>query len=133
MVVSKGLRQAYDMQDFAYAVSMAIKESLTREGKVLPPDKDTAAMISSLNKAWRDAQEQVRIHRGKPLPGSLTHEKVKVGRKQRALSGSLSSLLADSGYGPEPCPPEVWAAPAPAPTAAEQQPEQPEQQPDSPA
>jgi hypothetical protein len=94
MTISKGLRQAYEMQDFAHEVSMAIRENLKRDGRVLAPDKDTASMIASLNKAWRDAQEQIRIHRGKPLPGSLTHEKVGAGQRARRKLGAMSSLLS---------------------------------------
>lgn len=52
-------------------------------------------MIAALSKAWRDAQEQIRIHRGKPLPGSLTHEKVKRGaRVARNVGASMLATLA---------------------------------------
>jgi hypothetical protein len=96
MIVSKGLKQAYDMQDFAYSVVMALREQLTQDGKVKAPDKDMASSIATLGRTWKDAQEQIRIHKGKPLPGSLTHEKVKQGRQARSLGASmLASMHAD--------------------------------------
>ena len=55
-------------------------------------------MIGTLGKVWRDEQEQIRIHRGKPLPGSLTHEKVKVARTRRAI---LAASVAQCEHGVE--------------------------------
>lgn len=95
-MASKGLTQAYDMQDFAYDAAMALREQLKQDGKVCAPDKETCAAIGVLNKAWRDAQEQIRIHRGKPLPGSLTYEKVG-GRRKRAVRGSVGIMLDQHG------------------------------------
>jgi hypothetical protein len=93
----KALEQAYMMQDFAFNASMALKEALVDGERLRAPDKEQAQMIGTLSKAWRDAQEQIRIHRGKPLPGSLTHEKVKPSRTRASLS-ALSALasLADN-------------------------------------
>jgi hypothetical protein len=90
MVISRGLKQAYDVQNFAHEALMAVKAEL---GNSCLVDKDKAAIIAQLGKVWRDAQEQVRIHRGKPLPGSLTHEKVGAGKRKRKL-GAMSSLLS---------------------------------------
>lgn len=90
-VKSRGLDQAYRMQDFAFETSMAIREKLYQDGRVLAPDKDTASMIGTLGKVWKDAQEQIRIHKGKPLPGSLTHEKVK---RVRAGNKGLSAIAS---------------------------------------
>jgi hypothetical protein len=87
----KALEQAYMMQDFAFNASMALKEALVDGERLRAPDKEQAQMIGTLSKAWRDAQEQIRIHRGKPLPGSLTHEKVKPSRTRASLS-ALSAL-----------------------------------------
>jgi hypothetical protein len=92
-MLSKGLTQAYEMQDFAYRASMAMRDKLSSDGIIKAPDKDEATIIGTLGKVWRDAQEQVRIHRGKPLPGSLTHEKVGAGKRKRKL-GAMSSLLS---------------------------------------
>lgn len=98
MKISQGLAQAYDMQNFAYKVSMAIRDNLKRDdGVLIAPDKDTAASIATLGRLWRDAQEQVRIHRGKPLPGSLTPAERKPARsaKHRVLSALVSDLEAE--------------------------------------
>ena len=90
---SRGLSQAYEMQDFAHAAAMALREVLTKDGKVQPLSKDDASTFGTLGKVWKDAQEQIRVHKGKPLPGSLTHEKVKRERVQRSLSASVLDSL----------------------------------------
>ena len=97
MTITKGLKQAYDVQDITYDCLMAIREQLkqvTRDsnGVMNAPNNQQAAMIAALSKAWRDAQEQIRIHRGKPLPGSLSHEKVKLTGKHKQLS-KLTAML----------------------------------------
>jgi hypothetical protein len=71
MTVSKGLRQAYQMQDLTFDAAMSLKRSMTNEGGELTVDKEGANAIATLIRAWQSAQEQVRIHRNKPLPGSL--------------------------------------------------------------
>ncbi len=91
------MRQAYDMQDFAYETSMAIRKQLTQDGQVSAPDKETASAIGTLGKVWRDAQEQIRIHRGRPLPGSLQHERVTLGSKRsqrRVANGGKRDYIA---------------------------------------
>ena len=105
-MASKGLEQAYEMQDLAHAAAMAMREQLklnkdervTKDspGKLRAPDKDEAAIIGTLGKVWRDAQEQIRIHRGKPLPGSLTHEKVKRGARVARSASMLAERAADA-------------------------------------
>ena len=87
MSKSKGLIQAYQMQDFAFNAAMAIREQLTSNGKLLAPDKDAAATIGTLGRLWSDAQDRIRIHRGKPLPGVLKPEPK---RKQGANAPTLS-------------------------------------------
>lgn len=70
MRVSKGLKQAYDVQDFAYAALMALRGTLSKDGS-LAITRDDATAIGQLVCSWEAAQERIRIHRGKPLPGSL--------------------------------------------------------------
>src|SRR5207248_526864 len=69
-VKSKGLSQAYVLQDFTFACALALKDSLTKEGK-LKLTREEAVAVSRLVDAWSTCQERIRIHRGKPLPGSL--------------------------------------------------------------
>src|SRR5687768_11260855 len=57
MKISKGLKQAYDVQDFAYATLMAMKESLSSDGKLVLT-RDDATAISHLVRAWQAAQER---------------------------------------------------------------------------
>jgi hypothetical protein len=87
MKISKGLRQAYDLQDFTYEAALALRASLhsaaqLRKGKdkgKVHITRDDAAAISALVKAWESCQERVRIHRNKPMPGVLRP----TGRKPR--------------------------------------------------
>jgi hypothetical protein len=97
-VNSRGLDQAYRMQDFAFDAAMALREAMTSEGKVRAPSKEDSAALGVVGKVWKDAQEQIRIHKGKPLPGSLTHEKVKPSRTRASLSAlsALASLADDT-------------------------------------
>ena len=62
---------------------------------------------SALISAWDKLEERLRILRGKPLPGSLVHDKVKV-TSRRALR-SASGLLVD--YAPAEHPANVAAEP----------------------
>ncbi len=61
---------------------MALKESLSRDGKLVISREDASA-VGSLIKAWESCQERIRIHRGKPMPGVL--------RPEKRLSKKLSS------------------------------------------
>jgi hypothetical protein len=74
MRISKGLQQAYFAQDFTFEVLMALQKSLCGKDGLRAPTREEAQSISLLIKAWVDAQERVRIHRGKPLPGSFRPE-----------------------------------------------------------
>jgi hypothetical protein len=95
---SRGLDQAYRMQDFAFDAAMALRDAMSSEGKVRAPSKEDSAALGVVGKVWKDAQEQIRIHKGKPLPGSLTHEKVKQSRTRASLSAlsALASLADDT-------------------------------------
>jgi hypothetical protein len=77
MKISKGLKQAYALQDFTFESALALKQSLTGEGGTLKIARDDAMAITALIRAWETCQERIRIHRNKPLPGSLKPEKAK--------------------------------------------------------
>lgn len=66
MKVSKGLTQAYQVQDLAFEALMQIR----RETIGQPLGKDAVTSLAALGRLWVDAQERIRVHRGKPLPGS---------------------------------------------------------------
>ena len=80
MRISKGLKQAYDLQDFTYAAALALRDSLRTRGKLVISREDASA-IGSLVKAWESCQERIRIHRNKPMPGVLRPEKPKPRRR----------------------------------------------------
>jgi hypothetical protein len=49
-----------------------------------------AALVS----AWDKLEDRLRILQGKPLPGSLVHDKVRVGKQRRALALSTYAPVA---------------------------------------
>lgn len=63
---SRGLLQAYELRQLAHelAMKLASGEASEKESKV-------ARDITGLIRAWAEADDRVRIHRGKPLPGTL--------------------------------------------------------------
>lgn len=83
--LAKGLIQAYEVQDFVFASLQALKSTLFVDGQLRVTREDAQA-IAVLVKSWQAAQEQVRIGRRVPLPGSLTRPERKLpkprGRRQ---------------------------------------------------
>jgi len=64
-----GRAQSYQVQQLTFDCLMAMKESLAKEGEVKVTREDATA-VAQLVRAWESAQERVRIHRGRPLPGT---------------------------------------------------------------
>jgi hypothetical protein len=93
--ISKGLQQAYDLQEFTFGAVLAFKESLSRDGK-LKVSREDATAIGNLVRAWESCQERVRIHRGKPLPGSLKPEP-KPKKSDRGRGAASRPSLIDLG------------------------------------
>jgi hypothetical protein len=100
MRVSKGLKQAYDLQDFTYAAALALRRSLRKQGKLVITREDASA-IGSLVKAWESCQERIRIHRNKPMPGVLRPEKPKP-RKKLMSPASVQVVCPAPGPPSEP-------------------------------
>ena len=100
MRISKGLKQAYDLQDFTYAAALALRDSLRNRGKLVITREDASA-IGSLVKAWESCQERIRIHRNKPMPGVLRPEKPQP-RKKRMSPGSVRAVAPAPGPPSEP-------------------------------
>src|SRR5947207_1857389 len=69
--ISKGLTQAYQLQDLVFDAAISLRNSLAREGGLLKIAREDASAIAALVKAWDSCQERIRIHRNKPLPGSF--------------------------------------------------------------
>lgn len=69
--ISKGLTQAYQLQDFTFEAAMSLRAALTKEDGTLKLAREDAQAIASLVKSWESCQERIRIHRNKPMPGSL--------------------------------------------------------------
>ncbi len=95
MRISKGLRQAYELQDFTHEAALALRDSLRHRGKLVISREDAPA-IGSLVKAWESCQERIRIHRNKPMPGVLRPERPKP-RGRRIPPASVEVVPAVSG------------------------------------
>jgi hypothetical protein len=93
--ISKGLKQAYDLQDFTYEAAMALKRSL-RKGRKLIISREDASSIWSIVRAWESCQERIRIHRNKPMPGVLRPERKKPKQPSKSADGVLNSVLPAS-------------------------------------
>jgi hypothetical protein len=77
--LSKGLIQAYELRDLTHRLAKDI-------GSTVPSNNEEktafAREVAGLVRAWDTADNRVRIHRNKPLPGSLRPvAKVKRGSK----------------------------------------------------
>ncbi len=97
----KGLRQTYDLQDFAYHAAMAMKDSLTKEGK-MTVERDDAMAITALIRAHDTCRDRTRIDRGRPLPGSFRPE---TKRKGRPLMAKILSARDLTTFAAEVVPP----------------------------
>jgi len=84
MRLSKGLIQAYELQDLAHSAALAIRKRCTVDGEFRVSREDAQA-ITALIKAWEAAQYRIQVHRKVPNPGSLKHVPVKPVRKGRSL------------------------------------------------
>jgi hypothetical protein len=83
MHYSKGLIQAYALQDFTFSALIAVKNSLTNSDGSLSLSKEDAATIVALQKAWQGCQERIAFHRRVPSPGALRPTKES---KRKAIS-----------------------------------------------
>lgn len=86
--ISKGLTQAYQLQDITYAAVQSIRARLTDENGVIHVSDDDAKTIAALVNAWKTCQERVSFHRRVPSPGVLKPEATGK-RGKRALKASL--------------------------------------------
>lgn len=93
MRISKGLKQAYDLQDFTYEAALALRDRLRAKGErgKLYVGREDAQAVGSLVKAWESCQERIRIHRNKPMPGVLRPDKPKP-KNSRKVPGSAAQV-----------------------------------------
>jgi len=112
--ISNGLKQAYDLQDLAYNAAMVLKENNVdpTTGR-LSMDCKTAVAVQKLIGAWELAQERIRIHRNKPLPGSL--RPVSGQRRGRGRGRGKAMPLTLTGQGQASSTPEPGTVPGPPP------------------
>lgn len=83
---SRGLQQAYDLRNANHSIA----QLLAADSSV--PLKDRALALATATRAWAEADDHVRIHRGKPLPGSLRPDGKAKPRRQRQGAGSAIVL-----------------------------------------
>ena len=61
-----GLLQAYELRDLAWGLAKKLGTGTASE-----TEQKAARDVTGLIRAWSEADDRVRIHRGKPLPGTL--------------------------------------------------------------
>lgn len=86
----KGLTQAYELQDYVFDACMALKRSQTQPDGQLKITREDAQAINALVRSWESAQERIRIHRNKPMPGSLRPERKVKAKRSVEHAGSIS-------------------------------------------
>jgi hypothetical protein len=91
MKLSKGLLQSYQLQDFTFQAAMALKEALTKDGKLAVTREDAQA-VKALVSSWRDCQERVSFHRRVPPVKAVEPPAPK--RKRRGAVGISPYLTA---------------------------------------
>ena len=69
MKISKGLKQAYDLQDFTFSALVALRDSLSQEGK-LKVSREDATAIGNLIRAWERPLVAVRTPLKAGLPSA---------------------------------------------------------------
>ena len=89
--VPNGLKQALALQDLTFKAAVSMSEAFS-DGKKIP--REDAIALTNLVRAWDGCQERIRIHRGKPLPGSRrpAPELVKTAKNQRAKNAPPNML-----------------------------------------
>lgn len=98
--ISKGLTQAYELQDFTFEAAMSLKDSLPKEDGKLKIAREDAQSIAALVKSWEACQQRIQVHRRVPNPGSLKHAVAKPQKKrQRCWPISFGPVASASNAG----------------------------------
>jgi hypothetical protein len=95
--MSKGLTQAYELRDVTHRLAMELGEPAESEDK--EAKRARARDVALLVRAWSEADDHVRIHRGKPLPGVLRPDSKRV--KKRAGNQPSPQPVVSCGAGAE--------------------------------
>lgn len=88
MRISRGLTQAYDLQNFTYDAAIALRQQLTGEDGRLKITREDSQAICALVKAWEACQYRIQVHRRVPNPGSLKHP-VTAPKRQQIIRADL--------------------------------------------
>jgi hypothetical protein len=116
--ISKGLRQAYELQDFTFEAAISLRDSLPRKEGKLKIAREDAQSIAALVKSWESCQQRIAFHRRIPNPGSIKRAVERAKEKRRRWAEPRPILLERA---PEPQLPQDGPTPAPVlrePTAA---------------
>src|SRR5262245_31728236 len=85
MPASKGLRQAYEVQDACHAAIMSMREDNSKGGKLVLSEKQAGA-LKGLVQAWEAAQRRISFHRRVPDPGVLRPSELPRRRRRKELA-----------------------------------------------
>lgn len=91
MTISKGLTQAYQVQDFAFAAIQAFKAQCTQPDGKLVLTRDDALALGHLHRMWQGAQERVSFHRRVPGPGVLKPQSPDKAKKPRPPTAPITA------------------------------------------
>lgn len=80
--ISKGLTQAYQLQDFTFEAAMSLRDSLPRKEGKMTITREDAQSIAALVKSWESCQQRIQVHRRVPNPGSLKHAVAKPSKRK---------------------------------------------------
>lgn len=67
-----GLKQAFKLQNLCFESAVSLEKRIHESKKGIT--REDAYMLSLLVRSWESCQERIRIHKGKPMPGSLRPE-----------------------------------------------------------
>jgi hypothetical protein len=82
--ISKGLSQAYQLQDFTFEAAMALRDALPRENDRLKISREDAQSNAALVKSWESCQQRIQVHRRVPNPGRRKHDAAPRNKAQSA-------------------------------------------------
>lgn len=96
---SIGLSQSYTLRELAFKIAIQLAS-----GSLKGKEHAQAKLTLDAIKAWETADERVRIHRNKPLPGTRSTKPEKQPKAERAIPAPVKSSNGQVKTEVEPAP-----------------------------
>lgn len=93
--ISKGLQQAYELQDFTFHALKSFEATLPTKGDKFKITREDAQSIAALVKSWESCQYRIQVHRRVPNPGSLKHDVQKPTNTSKKFRSGFNDLPTD--------------------------------------